>query len=407
MRIGYFTNQYPAVSHTFIRREIRAIEDLGFSVQRYALRPGENLVDPEDEKEKILTQYVLKARITEAIACCFLTFVRYPTASIRAFLLTLKIGWRSDRGLLRHLMYLVEAVVLSRWCRRDGIDHLHAHFGTNSAAIALLTWRVSGIPYSFTAHGPDEFERAAWLSLDVKLEHAAFVACVSSFGRSQLMRWSNPDQWHKIEVIHCGVDQSFFAVRVEPIPSAPRLICVGRIDVQKAQIILVNAARRIRDTGVDCNIVFAGDGPMRPVLEKAIRLAGMNDRITISGWLTGEEIKSELASARALILPSFAENMPVVIMEALALGRPVISTYIAGIPELVQPGATGWLVPASDEVALSQAMREVLEASVEQLEIMGAEGRLHILEQHDVRKEARKLKHLFETCSQFSISKKP
>jgi colanic acid/amylovoran biosynthesis glycosyltransferase len=404
VRIGYFTNHYPAVSHTFIRREIRALEGLGLRVQRYALRPDGNLVDQEDENEKSRTEYVLRVRIPEAIGYCLNTFLRYPVAAARAITQTFRIGWRSDRGIIRHLIYFIEAVVLSHWCRRDGIDHLHAHFGTNSAAIALLVWRLTGIPYSFTAHGPDEFERAARLSLDVKLKHAAFVVCVSSFGRSQLMRWSHPDHWHKIEVVHCGVDRSFFESPVQPVPSAPRLVCVGRIDVKKGQILLVNAARRLRDVGVECEIVLAGDGPMRPLVEEAIQLAGMTNNIRIAGWVTGEEVKSELASARALVLPSFAENMPVVIMEAFALGRPVISTYIAGIPELVCPGNTGWLVPAGDEVALSNALREVLDSPVSRIEMMGAAGRLQVMEHHDVHNEAAKLKTLFESLSAPSLS---
>jgi glycosyltransferase involved in cell wall biosynthesis len=260
----------------------------------------------------------------------------------------------------------------------------------------MLAWRISGIPYSFTAHGPDEFEKAELLSLDVKLKHAAFVVCVSSFGRSQLMRWSRPDQWRKIAIVHCGVDRPFLDHPLQPPPPTRRLICVGRIDVQKAQIVLVSAASRLHEAGIHFEIVLAGDGTMRAHLEDVIRHTGLQDKITITGWISGDRVKSEILAARALVLPSFAENMPVVIMEALALGRPVISTYVAGIPELVQPGKTGWLVPAGDEVALAEAMREALEAPVEQLAAMGDLGRLHIRECHDTFKEAVKLKHLFE-----------
>jgi colanic acid/amylovoran biosynthesis glycosyltransferase len=403
VRVGYFTNKYPAVTHTFIRREIRAIEALGVTVLRYALRPDENLVDPEDKKEKSQTRYILGANIGETIHCCLITLACRPLPTCRAIHQAFSIGWRSDRGILRHLIYLIEAAVLAQWCRQDGIHHLHAHFGTNSAAIALLAWRLSGIPYSFTAHGPDEFERAASLSLDVKLEHAAFAVCVSSFGRSQLMRWSRPDQWSKISVVHCGVDSSFFDAPVKPVPTTPSLVCVGRIDVQKGHIVLVAAASQLRKSGISFKIVLAGDGPMRPLVEAAIKRAGMEQDITVAGWVTGEEVKSELAAARALVLPSFAENMPVVIMEALALGRPVISTYIAGIPELVRPDTTGWLVPAGDEIALANAMRVAVEASAERIETMGAAGRLHISEQHDARKEAAKLLSMFEGCTSANL----
>jgi colanic acid/amylovoran biosynthesis glycosyltransferase len=265
----------------------------------------------------------------------------------------------------------------------------------------MLASRIAGIPYSFTAHGPDEFERAGLLSLDIKLKRATFAVCVSSFGRSQLMRWSSPDQWHKIAVIHCGVDHAYMGSSVNPPPMVSRFVCVGRLSDQKAQLVLVAAVCRLRDVGIQLEIVLAGDGPMRPVIEDAIRRAGLESQITITGWITGERVRAEIASARALVLPSFSENLPVVIMEAMALGRPVISTYVAGIPELVQPEKTGWLVPAGDVVALSGALREALEATVEKLTNMGTMGKSRIIENHDSLKEAAKLKCLFE--GNFSI----
>ncbi|WP_426609738.1 glycosyltransferase family 4 protein [Bradyrhizobium sp. McL0616] len=397
MRVAYFTNQYPSVSHTFIRREIRAVEALGITVQRYALRPGEKLVDLDDKGEFEQTRYILGAGFSEILRCCVIMVATRPLAVARAILLAIKIGWRSDRGILRSLAYVSEAAVLARWCCREAVEHLHAHFGTNSAAIAMLAWRLSGIPYSFTVHGPDEFERATLLSLGVKLQNAAFAVCVSSYGRSQLMRWCHPDLWPKIAIVHCGLDSAFLDGPVESSPSTRRLVCVGRLSEQKAQLLLVAAARRLRGEGIDCEIVLAGDGPMRNEIEDAIRDAGLESKITITGWISGDQVKAEIVAATALVLPSFAENMPVVIMEAFALGRPVISTYVAGIPELVRPGTSGWLVPAGDEVLLAEAIREALGAPIEQLVTMGAAGRHHVLEQHDVRKEAAKLKSLFET----------
>jgi colanic acid/amylovoran biosynthesis glycosyltransferase len=395
MRIGYFTNKYPAVSHTFIRREIRAVESLGVTVFRYALRPGECLVDRDDKSEEKRTHYILKSGTGEMVRCFMAALLTRPTALGKTIGQAIKMGVHSDRGILRHLAYVAEAAVLAHWCRRDGIQHIHAHFGTNAAAIAMFAWQLSGISYSFTAHGPEEFEKASLLSLDVKLENAAFAVCASSFGRSQFMRWSRCDQWPKMAVVHCGLDSAFFEGFTPP-PLTPRLVCVGRISVEKAQILLVAAARRLRDAGIVCEIVLAGDGPMLPEVEDAIRRAGLQGAITVTGWVSSQQVKAELETARALVLPSFAENMPVAIMESLARGRPVISTYVAGIPELIQPGRTGWLVPAGDEIALADAMREALEAPIERLSTMGDAGRLQMIEHHDALKEAGKLKSLFE-----------
>jgi glycosyltransferase involved in cell wall biosynthesis len=396
MQIAYFTNQYPAVSHTFIRREIDAMEELGVSVHRFALRAGANLVDEADKAELARTRFVLEAGIPEFLRCCAAVMFTQPIAVFSILRTALSMGWRSERGIFRHMAYVAEAAVLANWLKKTGVQHIHAHFGTNSAAVAMLASRLSGIPYSFTAHGSEEFEKAPLLSLDKKLEQARFAVCVSSFGRSQLMRWSSPDQWHKISVVHCGLDASFIERPVTAPPQTSRFVCVGRLDEHKAQIILVEAVRRLHDEGTLCEVVLVGDGFMREYVEEAIKRTALQEWITITGFVSGERVKKEIEAARALVLPSFSENMPVVIMEALALGRPVISTYVAGIPELVQPGKSGWLVPPSDVVALAQAMREALGTSIPELEAMGAAGRTHILEQHNVLKEARKLVGLLE-----------
>jgi len=396
MRLAYFTNQYPALSHTFIRREIRAMEVLGVSVFRFALRQGANLVDNDDNAEASKTRLILKARIGEIARCCILIALTQPLALASVLREAFVMGRRSDSGILRHIAYVAEACVLATWCRRDALEHIHAHFGTNSAAVAMFASRLSKIPYSFTAHGSEEFLKAPLLSLDRKLRRATFAVCVSSFGRSQLMRWSSPDQWKKIAVVHCGLDRPYFDRPVKPVSPDPKLVCVGRLDENKAQILLVKAASLMREEGINFKIVLVGDGPMRKIIEEAIATANVQNMITVLGWASGERVRSEIEAARALVLPSLSENMPVVIMEAMALGRPVISTYVGGIPELVQPGKTGWLVPAGDEVALAKAMREAIGAPVEQLSAMGLAGRRHIVENHDAFKEAKKLKSLMQ-----------
>lgn len=397
MRIAYFTNQYPAVSHTFIRREIRALEELGVTVVRFALRQGAHLTDIEDAAEARQTRFILKAGIVEIVRCCASALIK-PFALISVIQQSLIMGWRSDSGILRHMAYVVEACVLAKWCQNEGVQHIHAHFGTNPAAVAMFASQLSKIPYSFTAHGSEEFLKAPLLALDKKLKHASLAVCVSSFGRSQLMRWSPPELWSKISVVHCGLDRIFFDSPLNSIPSNPRFACVGRLDENKAQILLVAAARRMRDEGLQCEIVLVGDGTMRKSIEDAIVSAELQDSITITGWVSGDRVRAEIKAARVLLLPSLSENMPVVIMEAMALGRPVISTYIAGIPELVQNGRTGWLVPASDEIALADAMREAILAPVEQLTAMGMTGRQHVLKNHDALAEAKKLKGLLDSA---------
>jgi glycosyltransferase involved in cell wall biosynthesis len=372
------------------------MEALGVSVNRFALRSDENLVDEEDRAEARQTRLILKAGALEFFRSFVAMTLTRPLTVVSVIGKALQMGWRSESGLVRHLAYVLEAALLASWCRKCGVEHIHAHFGTNSTTIVMFASRFSGIPYSFTAHGSEEFIKAPLLSLHEKLEHATNGVCVSFFGQSQLMRWSSPDHWSKISVVHCGLDAAFFDGQVGPPPSAPRLVCVGRFDENKGQLILVSAMRRLKEEGIRCELVLVGDGPMRNGVEVAIREAGLQDTITLTGRLSGDRVKAEIEAARALVLPSFCENMPVVIMEALARARPIISTYVGGIPELVANGKTGWLVPAGDELALAQAMQEALSASVSQLQEMGAAGRRHVREQHDVHKEALKLKGLFE-----------
>ena len=396
MKIAYFTSIYPAVSHTFIRREILALEKLGVSIGRFALRPGDGIVDAVDLEELKKTRYILRSSVVEVVRCCVIAIFIQPFVAFQAMLCAIKMGRRSESGMLRHFAYLAEAFVLADWCKRDGMQHLHAHFGTNPAAVALLTSKLSGIPYSFTAHGSGEFEKAPLMSLGLKLKHAAFAICVSSFGRSQLMRWSSPDCWHKISVVRCGLDPAYLEAAATPPSASPRFVCVGRLSEEKGQLILLAAARRLHQDGIQVEIVFAGDGPMRAILEEAIRKSELQNQITITGWVTGEQVRAEIVAARALILPSFMENLPVVIMEAMALGRPVISSHVAGIPELVEPKATGWLVPAGDDIAFSAAIKKALEASIEQLSSMGSVGRSRVIQNHDALREATKLRDLFE-----------
>ena len=373
------------------------MEAIGVATFRYALRQADqDFGHPEDEVEARLTKHVVNAGALRILWCFASTMLTKPLASVLAIREAIQLGRQSGSGLLRHIVYLIESTVLASWCRRDLIQHLHVHFGTNSATVAMLSRHFVGIPYSFTVHGPDEFETAELISLRAKIESAAFVVNVSSFGRSQLMRWSSPNQWKKLVVIHCGVDGMFLDDPTHPPSNDCRFVCVGRFDARKGQVLLVEAVGILRRAGINCEVILIGDGPYRKYIEDAIRDANLQSIISIIGLASGERVKAELIGSRCLVLPSFSENLPVAIMEAMALGRPVISTYIAGIPELVEPGRTGWLVPAGDTNALAEAMRAAAEAPVDQIAAMGTAGRMRVIERHCSAKEAQKLKALFE-----------
>ncbi|MGE8063642.1 glycosyltransferase [Pseudomonas sp. NPDC089569] len=396
MRIAYFINQYPKVSHSFIRREILALERQGFEVQRIALRGWDaELVDAEDESERNKTSYVLKDGVKGLLTPVFEVLRARPRRFFSALWLALRMGRRADRSWPYHVIYLFEACRLLGWLQASGARHVHAHFGTNSAEVVMLANALGGPAYSFTVHGPEEFDKPQFIHLGEKVRRSAFVAAISAYGRSQLFRWVDHVHWPRVKVVHCGLEQGFHNVPAVAVPSVPRLVCVGRLCEQKGQLLLLEAARILAAQGVAFELVLAGDGEMRGQIEALIARYGLQAQVRITGWISSEQVRTEILAARALVLPSFAEGLPVVIMEAMALRRPVLTTYVAGIPELVRQDENGWLFPAGAVDELALALADCLAQPVEVLQRMGEAAYQRVLERHDIDTEAGKLANLF------------
>lgn len=398
MTIAYLINQYPKVSHSFVRREIAGIEACGIRVARFSIRScSTELVDEADKLELERTRVVLGIGMAALLFNLLRVAVTRPIRFLQALWLTLRHVGCSEQGVLHHLAYLAEACVLLNWFSDSGVAHVHAHFGTNSTTVAMLCRVIGGPPYSFTIHGPEEFDKVKALALAEKVERAAFVVAISSFGKSQLYRWCASKQWSKIHVVHCGVDDGFLAQPPIAVATEPRLACVGRLCEQKGQLLLLDAVAQLAAEGLRFKLVLVGDGPLRTEIEASISRLGLQDRVEITGWASNNDVRQHILTSRAMVLPSFAEGLPVVIMEALALGRPVISTYVAGIPELVEPGVCGWLVPPGSVEALTAAMRAALQLPMEKLEQMGSLGAERVRERHDAAIEAGFLAALFRS----------
>ena len=397
MRVAYFINQYPKVSHSFIRREILALEAQGVTVQRLALRGWDaELVDSEDAREREKTRYVLRQGVKGLLSSTLSSLLRHPVRFLAALRLAVSMASGSDRALPYHVIYLLEACQLVRWMQDFGATHVHAHFGTNPAEVVMLARALGGPVYSFTVHGPEEFDKPQALGLAEKIRRAGFVVAISSYGRSQLYRWVEHAQWPKIRLVRCGLEAAFYDVVPLAISKVPRLVCVGRLCEQKGQLLLLEAARKLSMQGVPFELVLAGDGEMRVDIERLIQAYGLDDRVSITGWVSSERVREELLAARALVLPSFAEGLPVVIMEAMALRRPVISTFVAGIPELVVAGKNGWLVPAGAVDELVAAMQEALTLPDSQMAVMGEAAYVRVTQRHAIAREAAKLLALFQ-----------
>jgi glycosyltransferase involved in cell wall biosynthesis len=396
MTIAYLINQYPKVSHTFIRREILALESHGQKIDRFSIRRvKEVLADAADEDEATKTRVVLDVGIAGLLLALVRVALTRPLPFLHALVLAVVIGKKSERGLMLHFAYLAEACVLLGWFARSDTKHVHAHFGTNSTTVAMLCRVLGGPPYSFTVHGPEEFDKPDLIALSEKIVRSSFVVGVSSFGRSQLYRRTPFEHWSKVHVVRCGVDRSFLEAKASEASTARRFVCVGRLSEQKGQVLLVEAAAALQARGERFDLVLVGDGELRSVIESMIARHGLEKSVRITGWASGATVRAEILAARALVLPSFAEGLPVAIMEAFALGRPVISTYVAGIPELVEPGKCGWLVPAGSVDDLVSAMKDALAAPPELLAAMAREGRRRVEARHDVDACASELNRLF------------
>nr|WP_247743123.1 glycosyltransferase [Phaeobacter italicus] len=401
VKIAYILNTYPQPSHSFIRREVQALERHGVEIERIAMRPADvPLVDPGDIDEQGRIDYVLAKGGARLVTGLVRRMWRSPRRFRSALAKALEMGGRSQVGRLRHLIYLAEAAYVADRVEGEGIDHLHAHFGTNSTTVALLAAMLADVPgglgYSFTTHGPEEFDAPQVLSLGAKVDTADFAVAISSFGRSQLSRWAAFGSWARLKVVHCGIEPSRFS-EPQPLPEGPlRLAAIGRFVEQKGQMVLIHALAKLVETHPDLHLSLIGDGEMRQDLEAAIARYDLSRHVTLTGWLSEADVRAELAKAHALVMPSFAEGLPMVVMEAMAAARPVVATYIAGTPELVVPGQTGWLVPAGDPDVLAEAISDLAATPAETLSRMGQAGRTRVLQRHDSEIEAGKLAHHFE-----------
>ncbi|RYH01219.1 colanic acid biosynthesis glycosyltransferase WcaL [Salipiger sp. IMCC34102] len=392
MKIGYVINSYPMPSHSFIRREILALERQGVEVARFAMRTDrDRLVDPGDLAELDKTELVLERAGSLGLARSLLgALSRDPRRFAQALRLAVTLGRRSDRGVLRHLIYLGEASYLLRRFAQRELTHAHAHFGTNSTSVVLLMHKLGGPAYSFTVHGPEEFDAPTSIGLPIKLAHCAFAVGVSAFGRSQLCRWTDPDGWDKLKIVHCGIDPTRFE---EPVPlpgGALRVISIGRFVEQKGQLVLLDALARHRAAGGHATLTLVGDGPMRALIEARIATLSLKDAVTLTGWVSEGDVEELIGRSHLLAMSSFAEGLPMVMMEAMAMGRPVLGTYIAGIPELVTP-ETGWLVPASDAEAMASALDRIAAAGPQVWARMGTAARARALARHDIDREAARI----------------
>lgn len=395
MKLAYLLNSYPMTSTTFIRREIAAIERAGVPVKRFAVRHwSERLVDPQDMSERNRTEYLLSGRGKRLIGGLARYAISHPRSFGEALETVGDLHRAAGGGFIRHTAYIAQAVRLRKRCEQLGITHVHAHFSTNAATVAMLCHLLGGPPYSFTVHGPDELDELVENSVADKVQHARHVVAISEYCRERLTASLPEHLWSRIRVIPCGIDLSDFPREPTPPPMSARLLSVGRLCPQKGQVEIPAAIAAVVSEHPGLSVVLVGDGESRAAIEREITGTATGGRIKLLGWRSNAEVRRRIGETRAMLLPSHAEGLPIVIMEAFAMGRPVITTRIAGIPELVDESC-GWLVEPGDAAALADAIRAAMTASKAVLARMGREGRKRVAARHDINRVAAELIAIF------------
>jgi glycosyltransferase involved in cell wall biosynthesis len=406
MKIAYLTGEYPRATDTFIQREVAALRDEGMEVLTCSIRRtgDEHLVGEEQRHEAARTFHVLSAVATPlTMARAELAMLPRLGRYVRALALAWRIAPKGIKGRLYNLIYFTEAVVLAHHLRKSGVQHLHNHIAKSSCTVAMLASELSGIPYSFTLHGPDIFFAPDHWRLDEKIARAQFVACISEFCRSQAMLFSAQDHWDKLKIIHCGVDPDRYAPGER---DGTRLLFVGRLAAVKGVPVLLDALAEARQTRPDLTLTLVGDGPDRSALEALAAARQLAGAVTFAGYKSQSEVADLLARHDALVLPSFAEGVPVVLMEAMAARMPAIATAVGGVSELVEDGATGCLVAPGDAAALRDAILRVMGDSALR-QNMGAAGRAKVEAHFTTRSEAARLARLIRSGSDLPREKRP
>ena len=376
MKLGYLVSQYPARSHTFILREIRELRKHGFDVRAISVRrPDRPIAEmtPVEAEEAGTSVSILGLPPAALAGIHIKTLLRYPVGYLRALFVALRMWEGSFRGLLLNLAYFAEAVVAGHLFLKAGVKHFHVHF---SSMVGLLTVKVFPIQMSITFHGSAEFLDVRSFHLREKVRAALFVRAISSFGASQIMMATDYTDWSRIETIRLGVDGRQFqpCARERAAGSVAELLYVGRLTRGKGLYLLFDALAELLAAGHRVCLRLVGDGPDRAALTERAQRLGLVNSVIFEGWANEERVREFYAQADIFVLPSFAEGIPVVLMEAMATELPVISTWVNGVPELIENDRDGLLCAPGDSSGLAAAMDRLIRCP-EIRTRLGTEGR--------------------------------
>jgi colanic acid/amylovoran biosynthesis glycosyltransferase len=398
MRIAYLTGEYPRATDTFIQREVMTLRSMGVDVHTFSVRRtgDEHMVGAEQKLERDRTFYILPPNPIKLILAHYRLLLASPKKYWQAIKLALSTSQPGLLGALYQLFYFLEAGILAQEIKQRQIIHLHNHIAEASGTVAMLAALMGDFTYSFTLHGPYIFFRAYQWRLDEKIKRALFVCCISQYARSQGMIFAPVDKWKVMHIIHCGVDPALFEI-VSHHQRRKRLLFVGRLAAAKGLPILLESLVNLKQAHPDILLTVVGDGPDRHQLEQMTIELGLSENVNYVGYKSQAEVREHFQQTDIFVMSSFAEGIPVVLMEAMAAGVPVIATQIAGVSELVIDGLNGYLVPPGDRILLGDRIEELL--NNHQLRAaLGMAGRAKVEKDFNIHNEVGRLHQLMNSA---------
>jgi colanic acid/amylovoran biosynthesis glycosyltransferase len=398
--VGYVVGLYPALTMTFVRREIDAVRQRDMTVKVVSIRraDGEHLLSEAHLRAAKSVRVIVETPVWRSVLAVIRVALQHPRSAAATVCASLRLRNPGLRSLTWRMFYAGEALLVWQWTISEGVDHLHAHLANVAADVAMLAAGLGrrtgrGAPsWSFTMHGPTEFYNVGFYRLREKVESATAVVCVSAFARSQLLAIADPRDAAKLHVIRCGVDPAWFA-RPAHHGRAHVVLTIARLVPEKGLAVLVDAVTRLHDIP-QVRVLIVGSGSEEHPLRRMIATAGLADRILLLVPASEERITALLAGADVFCLPSLAEGVPVSLMEALAAGVPVVTTAVMGIPELVQHDVSGLLVPPGSAVELAGALRLML-TDADLRRRLADEGRDVVARDYNIAATGSRLSALF------------
>ena len=397
-KIAYLASEYPGISHTFILREIQTLREQGLTVETASIRQPTSLEKmPAAERHEVeQSLYIKSTPLLQVIAMHWLLLRTRPASYLKMLLTTWRVYWGGARNLVKAVGYLAEAGILLDWMHRKQLRHLHVHFANPAATVAMLAATYETVEYSLSIHGPDVFYNVDKNLMPQKIAGARFVRCISHYCLSQVLRLVPSSLWDRCQVVRCGIDPLVFNPRPDPVNAIPELLCLGRLVAAKGQHILLQACGLLKQRGVAFHLTLVGDGEDRLSLQAQVQHLTLESEVEFVGAVGSDQVHRFYDRADLFVLASFAEGVPVVLMEAMAKEVTSVSTRITGIPELIEDGRDGVLVAPANALELAEKLQQLI-ADPDLRQHLGAAGRVRVINDYDLKKNSQVLGNLFKS----------